>query len=389
MNPPQPIPTHLVSFAAVKWDFPLIGRTRMLTESWNRSGQPTTFVEPPHSYRSCLARLLRLPGTRTPPFVIRPGPTKYPVRWWTRMSPTRLRKMMRDCGASLRRQLDRRLKVADAAAILISPVWTPMIEAVGFGKVIYDCIDSLSVHAPDPAMRRILVDWERDLVRMCDAAVVTAEVLGDGLRAIRPDLPIELIRNGVEAQAFIERAAKLPRPQDIPQAQSPTVGFVGALYEWIDWELIGRAADALPELQFVFVGPHNNASAVSDLSKRPNVRVLGPRPYDIIPAYVAAFDVCWVPFKVGEITAAANPVKIYEYLALARPVVTTTVADHDSFAGLVRVGRDHDQVIQQLRDAIASGQPDSDACEEFVRQNSWDVRATQFQQIVKKLRHAR
>lgn len=305
------------------------------------------------------------------------------------MSPTRLRKMMRDCGAGLRRQLERRLRVPDATAILISPVWTPMIEAVGFGKVIYDCIDSLSVHAPDPVMRRILVDWERDLVRRCDAAVVTAEVLGDGLRTIRPDLPIEVIRNGVDARVFIERAAQLPRPLDVPKGPSPIVGFVGALYEWIDWELIGRATDALPDLQFVFVGPHNNASAVSDLANRPNVKVLGSRPYDLIPAYIAAFDVCWVPFKVGEITAAANPVKIYEYLALAKPVVSTTVADHDSFAGLVRVGRNHDQVIQFLRDAIALGQPDLSACADFVRQNSWDVRAARFQQFVKKLQHAR
>lgn len=381
--------THLISFAAVKWDFPLIGRTRMLTEAWNRSGQPTTFVEPPHSYRSYLANLLRLPGTRTPPVVIRPGPTRYPVRWWTKMSPVRLRKMMRDCGAGLRRQLDRKLSVSDATAILISPVWTPMIEAVGFGKVIYDCIDSLSVHAPDPVMRGILVDWERDLVQRCDAAVVTAEVLADGLRAIRTDLPIEVIRNGVDAQAFTECAAQLSRPLDVPKVRSPIVGFVGALYEWIDWELIGRACNALLDAQFVFVGPHNNASAVEALAKHPNVHFLGPRPYGFIPAYVAAFDVCWVPFKVGEITAAANPVKIYEYLALAKPVVTTTVADHDSFAGLVQVGRDHDQVIQHLRNAITSGQPDPAACEEFVRQNSWDVRAIRFQQFVNNLRPER
>jgi glycosyltransferase involved in cell wall biosynthesis len=297
--------------------------------------------------------------------------------------------MMRDGGVSLRHQLDRRLRVSDATAILISPVWTPMIEAVGFGKVIYDCIDSLSVHAPDPVMRRILVDWERDLVRSCDAAVVTAEILADGLRAIRGDLPIELIRNGVDAQAFTERAAQLSRPLDVPQGQSPIVGFVGALYEWIDWELIGRACDALPDAQFVFIGPHNNASAVEALAKHPNVHVLGPRQYEFIPEYVAAFDVCWVPFKVGEITAAANPVKIYEYLALAKPVVTTTVADHDSFAGLVRVGRDHEEVIRHLREAMTSGQPDPAACEEFVRQNSWDIRAVRYQQLVKKLQRAR
>ena len=41
-------PTELLWLSAVTWRFPLVGRTRMITEAWLQSGQPTTFVQPPY-----------------------------------------------------------------------------------------------------------------------------------------------------------------------------------------------------------------------------------------------------------------------------------------------------------------------------------------------------
>ena len=82
-----------------------------------------------------------------------------------------------------------------------------------------------------------------------------------------------------------------------------------------------------------------------------NVRVLGPRPYAHVPAYVQAFDVCWVPFDQSQVSRAANPVKIYEYLALGKPVVSTPVADTETFGGLVHVGRSADEIAALLRAA--------------------------------------
>ena len=375
---------HIISFAAVKWDFPLIGRTRKLTEAWIRGGQPTTFIEPPHSYRSYLAKLLS-PGASTPSFVIRPRPTRYPVRWWTRMSPVRLRKMMREGGAALRRRLDRLTRPLDAVASVVSPIWLPWLEAAGIGAVVYDCIDDLAVHAPDPAMRRILIDWERELVGRCGGAVVTAKILAEALRAIEPTLQIEMIRNGVDAEAFRERGLHSIRPADLPPRRKPIIGFVGALYEWIDWDLIARAARELPDVEFVFIGPSNDDSAIDRLSRYGNVSFLGPRPYDAVPAYVAAFDVCWVPFKLGDITAAANPVKIYEYLALAKAVVTTAVADPDSFGGLVKVGKSEDEIIALLQSAVVQEVSDSDARVQFARANSWDARGAQYSRFAREV----
>ncbi|HWL92610.1 MAG TPA: glycosyltransferase, partial [Phycisphaerae bacterium] len=336
-----------------------------------------------HSYRSLVRRILSRQTSAA--HVVRPWPTRYPVRWWSRMDDRRLTKMMRESAHRLRRQLEKRCALSAAAAVVVSPMWTPWLDALGVGSVIYDCIDDLAVHAPNPSMLRLYQRWERELVGRVDAAVVTAEVLCAHLAPMHPSLPIELIRNGVNGEWFVKQAQRVARPADMPRAAEgkPVIGFVGALFEWIDWELIHEAARQLPNCQFIFVGPYHPAPEIEALSGMANVHLLGPRPYAEVPAYVRAFDVCWVPFRVGDIAAAANPVKIYEYLALGKPVVTTPVADTASFGSLVRVGKNHAEVIAGLAEALIRLPPDDvPQRQAFARENDWNARARQYVQFM-------
>ncbi|MFQ5430865.1 MAG: glycosyltransferase, partial [Phycisphaerae bacterium] len=150
--------------------------------------------------------------------------------------------------------------------------------------------------------------------------------------------------------------------------------------------LIRHAATHLPEADFVFVGPYGSSSEIAQLESFKNVTFLGARAYDEVPAYVSTFDVCWVPFRVGGIAAAANPIKIYEYLALGRPVVSTPVADTDGFEGLVRVGRTAGEVTDLLREALAATPADTDRRVAFARRNSWDDRAAEIVEFLDALK---
>ncbi len=365
----------LVSLSAVTWDFALVGRTRMLTEAWRRDNQPTTFVQAP-SWRSAAQKLMPRRGAGQD-WVIRPWPTA-PARFWSRLSETSLRRGIVRRAAGLRKQLERRVDFDNAVAVVISPVWTPWLEALPFRAIIYDCIDDLSVQTPRPELARLFRDWEDELLEHASGAVVTAETLGADIRARRPQLALQTIRNGVDPQRFREIAASAPGPLDLPTSGRPIVGFVGALYEWIDWPLITRVARRLPELDFVFVGPVDGRSDPAAAAALPNVRLLGPRPYGVVPSYMAGFDVCWVPFSQDRISSAANPVKIYEYLALGKPVVSTPVADTDSFGAHLAVARDADAMVAAIRAAL--DQRESNVAERmrFADENSWQRRARDY-----------
>ena len=146
----------------------------------------------------------------------------------------------------------------------------------------------------------------------------------------------------------------------------------------IDWDMIEGVARRLADVSFVFVGPDDGRGEVGRLAALPNVRLLGPRPYDQVPAYVQAFDACWVPFRQDRVGRAANPVKLYEYLAVGKPVVSTPVADVESFEGLVRVGRTPEEFAARLREVLAN--PETDAAQRiaFAARNSWRERASAY-----------
>jgi len=373
----------VASLAAVTWDFRLVGRTRMLTEAWVRLGHPTVFVQVP-SLRTAVERVLALLRGRETAPVVRPWPG-YPARWWHVLGPERLTRTLRRRAVALRRQLDRQVDWQQAVALVVSPVWTPWLAELPFRNVVYDCIDELAVQVPRPELSALYRAWEDELIARAAGAVVTASGLGAGLRARRPDLPLALIRNGVDVERFARLAAQTPRPADVPARGRPVIGFVGALYEWIDWELMRATAVALPDRDFVLVGPVDGRGDVARVADLPNVRLLGPRPYDRVPAYVQAFDVCWVPFKQDAIGQAANPVKIYEYLALGKPVVTTPVADTESFGDLVYVAHDAAEMIAHLRAAQTSAAARAAARIAFAQQNSWDVRAREYLDFLRTL----
>jgi glycosyltransferase involved in cell wall biosynthesis len=367
----------LVSLAAVTWDFRLVGRTRMLTEAWLRLGHQAIFVQVP-SYRTALQRVWSALGTHKQTPVVRPWPPTYPSSWWCWMGERRLGGAIRRRAVGLRRELDRHLSWDRAVALVVSPLWTPWLNELPFRYVVYDCIDALAVHVWRSELTELFQGWEDRLVARASGAVVTAERLGQTLRARRPDLPVALIRNGVNADQFRSQAASSPRPGDMPRLEKPVVGFVGALYRWIDWELIRDTARQLPDYQFVFVGPRDGRSDDPRIRSLSNVRLLGPRRFDQVPAYLRAFDVCWVPFKQDEVGAAANPVKIYEYLALGKPVVTTPVADTESFGNLVAVVRTSGETVARLREAMHDSPAAVEARMEYARQNAWTVRARDY-----------
>jgi hypothetical protein len=378
---------RIVTLGAVTWDFPLVGRSRMLTEAWHTLDQPTTFVQVP-SLRTGVEKIRATLRLRPrPAHVVRPWPN-LPPRFWSSSAPSRPERWLTPAARELYRQLDRRLDWSRAVAVVISPVWAPWLAHLPFAQVIYDCIDELAVHLPRADLLPLFERWENMLLERADAVAVSAVTLGDAINQRFPDKPTRLIQNGVDVDRFQHRAAQHGRPVDLPDTTRPIVGFVGALYEWIDWVLIDQVTAAVTDADFVFVGPWQANAPVDKLRARPHVTFLGPRPYETVPSYMAAFDVCWVPFDRSRISAAANPVKIYEYLALGKPVVTTPVADTDRFDGLLYVGDSIDQIATHLRSALQNPAAQQEQRIAFARKNDWRARAQRYIDFVDDLRRS-
>ena len=122
-------------------------------------------------------------------------------------------------------------------------------------------------------------------------------------------------------------AAPAPRPADLPPLDParPLIGYHGAVGEWFSFDLLTETAALLPDCDFVVVGPvyPRVADQAGRLAALPNVTMIPERPSDDMPAYVHGFDAAAIWFEVNHMTEGVVPLKVFEYMAAAVPVVAT------------------------------------------------------------------
>jgi len=187
------------------------------------------------------------------------------------------------------------------------------------GRVVYHCVDRWDQF--DMYDTEVMNTMDALCRRYAQLVIASSRDLYEHCR--RDHEHVRLVNHGVDhahfARPCLEEAA---RPSDLPEG--PVVGFIGLLSEWVDQDLLLRLAGELPETHLVLIG---KADVPVALREQPNIHLLGPRPYEALPAYVAHFTVGLIPFKVSELTRAVNPIKLREMLAAGCPVVATDLPE--------------------------------------------------------------
>lgn len=175
---------------------------------------------------------------------------------------------------------------------------------------------------------------------------------------------------------------------ELANVKHPVIGFIGAFLEWVDDGLVLKLAQTHPEYSILIVGP---VDIVKDkFAKYPNIIMVGTKPYHTLPSYLSNIDVCIIPFKINNITLAANPIKMYEYLAAGKPVVSTALPEVIRNASeVVYIGKDNDDFIKKVELAVKeSNEKDSILIknrEEFAKKNSWDSRVEVIDSLLREI----
>ncbi len=218
----------------------------------------------------------------------------------------------------------------------------------------------------DPAAIRA---YDMQLKRSADLTLFAAENLYAQENAYcRQPL---LVDHGVDYELFAAGSAALEVPVDISPIPRPRVGFVGGVDgHTFDLDLFRFIAGHLTQMSFVVVGARSLEDPVFD---RPNVFTLGQRPYAAVPRYMASCDVLIMPWRRNEWIENCNPVKLKEYLATGRPVVTTPFPELKNYAGLVRVAECAAQFAKEILAALADP-GDATMRQARVRNDTWETR---------------
>ena len=265
--------------------------------------------------------------------------------------------------------LYRDLAISENALIVQLPFWRKLaaeLHSMQHALVTYDCMDEWGAFENMGAFNRT---EEKALVRECDVLFASAQRLADKFRSA--GLSPVLVRNAVDYEFF----ANSQEADLLPGIMRPVIGYFGAIADWIDLDLIERAARERPGYSFVLIGQVFGRD-ISSLEELPNVHLLGNQPYQRIPQYLRQFDVCIIPFLINDVTAATDPVKLYEYLSLGKPVVATDMAELRPYGDLIYIAAEPSLFSARVDEAL--GEHDSDRAArriEFARTNTWRSRA--------------
>ena len=163
--------------------------------------------------------------------------------------------------------------------------------------------------------------------------------------------------------------------------QRPVIGFFGLLADWIDVPLIAQVAARRPDWTLLLIG--HASTDVAELVDKPNVLMVGPKPYEQLPSWAKLFDVAIMPYRQNRQVKNANPLKLREYLATGKPVVSVPTPEVEKFVPHVYLADSPDEFVTAIDRALVEDGDDLRRSRmQFVRPMSWDARVQQVMERV-------
>lgn len=261
-----------------------------------------------------------------------------------------------------------------------------MVSHMSGWPTLYDMTDDwVTAQRPDHELERITAG-ERMLLHTAAEVVACSSELARRKANIRPR--IHVIRNGVDTAAYHEPR---PRPADLPVGE--TVVYLGTLHrDRLDVDLcLETAATLRSRATLVLVGPNLLSEPDTARLNQAGVVVLGSRPHDEVIGYLQHADALVVPHRVSAFTDSLDPIKLYEYQAVGRPVVSTPVAgfrDADDPRIVIAAAADFPDALVGVLDGAANRSArrrrDIDG-----NASDWSERVAQFQAVLAEMQSGR
>jgi len=225
------------------------------------------------------------------------------------------------------------------------PTAYPIIGKLNEEKVIYYCADDFSSLAG--VDHKPIAKLEQKLITKAQIIFVASESLKNKFCQYNPIL----LEHGVDHEIFQK---KYQRPDDFPTYKNKKIiGFIGAIENWVDLDLLSHAARQLSNYYFLFIG--HIKTDISQLKNLNNVFMLGPKPYSDIPAYLKNWDVSIIPFNVQcKEVQHCDPLKLREYLAAGKPIVATDFLATRNYQNVISVAHSYQDFVDKISNALTN-----------------------------------
>ena len=261
-----------------------------------------------------------------------------------------------------------------------------MIGKLDESVAIYHCVDDWSVLLPMAGVgepKRIRKD-EKKLISCVDVVFRVSAKLLDYFKI--PNTKVFDIPNGVDIDLFNPECYLDESLQDdMKNLPRPILGFSGSIGKWVDVELLIQVSRRYEEVSIVIIGLNEKNPNIHKLKPLENVHFLGMKPREEVPQYISGFDVCLMPFNRTEVGKGLLPLKMFEYLALGKPVVATSSEVLEQFEEVLYLADDNDAFVQGIENAMVDhDRKNSVSRREWALKYSWKNRVSEYLNVIQR-----
>jgi len=382
-------PVDIVLLSTADWDNPFWTNKQHVAQELARRGHRVLYVDSlglrrPSATGGDLRRIMRrLFRALRPPRAVRDrlwvwSPVVIPlqrfaaVRW--------INKALLSAGLFIWCTL---LRVRRQLLWTYNPMTTRLFPSGAFDKVVYHCVDEIKAQPGMPSQS--IEEAEAELLKTADLCFVTTEHLLQTRRALNPNT--HYFPNVADFEHFARaRAPSTMIPVDLVLLPQPRIGFVGAISGYkLDVALLKKLSQTHPEWSIVLIGQVGEGDPWTDLAplrSLRNIRLLGPRKYAELPAYLKGFDVAMLPSALNPYTQGMFPMKFFEYLAAGCPVVSTDLPALQSYAGVATLAKTHDEFVAAIESILRGHAPELGARLGVAREHTYERRTERMMALV-------
>jgi len=272
----------------------------------------------------------------------------------------------------------RKLELQDPILWIIIPHMAVVAGRLNEKMVVYYCVDDYSSFPGVDATR--IAEYDAALTKKANIIFAPAETIYRKKRNVNPST--FLSPHGVDIPHFSKVFDDtLLVPEDIKEIAHPIIGYFGLIEKWIDLELIRYLSENKPEYSFVMIG--RVAQDISAFKNINNVHFLGSKAYKDLPKYGRLFDATIIPYVLDYQVHNCNPIKLREYLAMGKPVISVRTPETEKFSDVIEIADSHDEFSEKIKRSL-SGNDEAAVTERRTRVKdlSWENRFAEISETI-------